>query len=194
MEVPSKQSSFDARSIENCNPSVIFMKSSYKHISGVWKRPAGLLRKKTLAWRSQSVVARIERPTRLNRARALGWRPKQGFVLARIRIAKGGRMRPRLRKGRGPSKSGRRFTPEASKQAIAERRAARAFPNLEVLNSYYAGEDGAYRYYEVIFVDPHHPAILADRRISWIANQRRRAFRGLTSAAKKSRGIATHRP
>lgn len=153
-----------------------------------------MLRRKTLLWRRQDVIERIEHPTRLDRARALGWKAKQGFVLARIRIAKGGRVRPRPRKGRGPSKSGRFFTPEASKQVIAERRAARAFPNLEVLNSYNSGEDGAYKYYEVIFIDPHHPSILADPKTSWIVRQRKRVFRGLTSAAKKSRGVAMHRP
>jgi len=32
--------------------------------------------------------------------------------------------------------------PEKSKQVIAEEKAARKFPNLEVLNSYWVGEDG----------------------------------------------------
>ena len=103
-------------------------------------------------------------------------------------------MRPHPMKGRGPSKSGLKFTPEASKQVIAERRVARAFPNLEVLNSYDSGTDGSYKYFEVILVDPKHPSILADSKISWIVGQRKRAFRGLTSAGKKSRGVAMHRP
>ena len=170
------------------------MKSSYRFISEAWKRPSELLKQKTFKWRSQDVITRIDPPTRLNRARALGWKAKQGFVLARVRIAKGGRVRPKPRKGRGPSKSGRFFTPEASKQAIAERRVARVFPNLEVLNSYDSGSDGTYHYYEVILVDPKHPSILADPKISWVVGQRKRAFRGLTSAAKKSRGVAMHRP
>jgi len=169
------------------------MKSSYQFVSEAWKRPAGLLRQKTLRWRAEDVITRIGRPTRLDRARALGWKAKQGFVLARIRMSKGGRMRPRPRKGRGPSKAGRKFTPEMSKQVIAERRVARAFPNLEILNSYMAGEDGSYKYYEIILIDPKHASILADPKIAWVVRQRKRAFRGLTSAAKKSRGVAMHR-
>ena len=42
---------------------------------------------------------------------------------------------------------------------------------------------------EVILVDKHHPVIKADKSINWITTQRRRAFRGLTSAGKKSRGL-----
>jgi large subunit ribosomal protein L15e len=66
---------------------------------------------------------------------------------------------------------------------IGEERVARKFPNLEVLNSYWVWEDGRQKWYEVIMVDPmilpEHP----------IANQTRRAFRGLTSAGKKVRGL-----
>lgn len=98
-------------------------------------------------------------------------------------------MRPKIWKGRKPSKAGRFFTPLQSLQAIAEKRAARKYPNLELLNSYYVGEDGTQKFYEVILVDPHHPVIAADKKINWIAHQRKRVFRGLTSAARKSRGL-----
>ena len=70
-------------------------------------------------------------------------------------------------------------------------RAARKYPNLEVLNSYYVGESGKYKWYEVILVDPHHPVIKSDPKINWICRpcNRGRAFRGLTSAGKKARGL-----
>jgi large subunit ribosomal protein L15e len=58
-----------------------------------------------------------------------------------------------------------------------------------VLNSYYIGEDGKYKFFEVILVDKSHPVIKSDKTINWIVNQRRRAERGLTSAARKSRGL-----
>lgn len=140
-------------------------------------------------WRGQTVVKRIARPTRLKRARSLGYKAKQGFVVARTRIKKGGRRRPSLHKGRKPRSMGLFYTPKQNKQAIAEKRVAGKFPNLEILNSYKVGGDGKYHYFEVILVDPHHPVIRKDRSISWIASQRRRAFRGLTSAGKKSRGF-----
>lgn len=146
-------------------------------------------KEKIRKWSKEPVVSRVENPTRLGRARSLGYRAKQGYVMARTRIGKGGRKRQTIRKGRKPSKSGLFFTTEQSLQAIAEKRVARKFPNMEVLNSYYIGESGTHRYYEIILVDPNHPVIKSDPRISWISGQRKRAFRGLTSAAKKSRGL-----
>jgi large subunit ribosomal protein L15e len=78
-----------------------------------------------------------------------------------------------------------------SVQRIAEERTAKRFPNMEVLNSYWVGVDGKHRYYEVILVDPVHPAILNDPKINWISNasNTRRVLRGKTSAGKKGRGL-----
>ena len=78
-----------------------------------------------------------------------------------------------------------------SLQRISEERAQKHYPNLEVLNSYWVGEDGKQKFFEVILVDPHHPVILADPKIAWIAlpAQRGRVFRGLTSAGAKGRGL-----
>jgi len=72
---------------------------------------------------------------------------------------------------------------------IAEERVAKRFPNMEVLNSYYVGEDGVYKWFEVILVDPHHPSIRSDSDINWICDetQKGRVFRGLTSAGKRMR-------
>lgn len=161
----------------------------YRYLKQRWKKPKAAYKPKLVAWRREEVTSRIDTPTRLDRARALGYRAKQGFILARTRIGKGGRMRPKHRKARKPSKMGRWMTTAQSLQAIAEKRVARDFPNLEVLNSYYVGEDGKSKFYEVILVDPQHPVIAKDKKIGWIRNQRKRVFRGLTSAAKKSRGL-----
>jgi len=85
----------------------------------------------------------------------------------------------------------RKYTPKKSLQWIAEERVARKYPNLEVLNSYWVGETGKHKYFEVILVDPHHPQIKNDPRINWICEKqnKRRVFRGLTSAGKRSRGL-----
>lgn len=160
--------------------------SMLKHIRNLWKSPAkslgGIQKKRLVEWRNQSMVIRIERPTRLDRARSLGYRAKQGICLARVRVRKGMRKRPKPSGGRVPKKAGRFFTPGKSKQAIAEEKAARKFPNMEVLASYYAGEDGNYKWYEAILVERDHPAIKGDKKISWISGQRGRAFRGKTSS------------
>jgi len=151
-----------------------------------------LLKVRMIKWRRDPVVVRIERPTRLDRARSLGYQAKQGYVMVRVRVRKGGRKRPRWKGGRKPSKMGMvKYSPKKSLQWIAEEKAARKFPNLEVLNSYWVGEDGMYKWFEVIMVDPHHPVIKADPKINWIAGKahKGRVFRGLTSAGRKSRGL-----
>lgn len=144
---------------------------------------------KTSEWNKKPVVARIQRPSNPARARALGYKAKQGFVVARVRIKKGGRKRPLIRKGRKPKAAGHFFNPKQSKQAIAEKRVARKFLNLEVLNSYHVASDGKHHFYEVLLMDKNHAAVKKDKERSWITTQRRRVFRGKTSTARKSRGL-----
>lgn len=134
-------------------------------------------------------VVRIPKPTKLRRAKALGYKAKQGVVVVRVRVRKGGRRKPRPVRGRKPRRMGvRKFTPAKSLQWIAEERAARKYPNLEVLNSYWVDSDGKNEYFEVILIDPHHPAIRSDPQLSQI-KAGGRVFRGLTSAGRKARGL-----
>lgn len=146
-----------------------------------------------IKWRKEGSFERIERPTRINRARALGYKTKKGFVVVRARILRGGRKRPLYgRKGRKPSKSGlSSFTSKKSLRWIAEERVQKKFKNLEVLGSYHVGQDGRYKWFEVILVDPKEPTINKDKNLKWIskATNRKRVFRGLTAAGKKSRGL-----
>ncbi len=169
----------------------------YGKISEVWKKKnealKGLLKERLMDWRREHTVERVEKPTRLDRARALGYKAKQGYVVSRVRVRKGGRRRTLYgRRGRKPSKAGLvKFTEGKSDRWIAEEKAARRFPNLEVLNSYQVGEDGQNKWFEVILVDKNHPAIKSDPKINWVLNpaNRRRVFHGLTSAGKKARGL-----
>ena len=151
-----------------------------------------LWKQRLIEWRRQPSVVRIERPTRLDRARALGYKAKQGIIVVRVRVRKGGLNRPRPNKGRRPKRMGvYGYAPAKSTRLIAEERAARKYPNMEVLNSYYVAEDGMYKWYEVILVDRSHPAVCRDPELKWICEKhnRGRVFRGLTSAGKKMRGL-----
>jgi len=160
----------------------------YKYLSQAWKKP--VYKDKTRTWTKESVITRVNNPTRLDKARSLGFKRKQGFVIVRTRILKGGRQRPTIRKGRKPKHYGhRKFTPSQNKQSIAEKRVSRKYPNMEVMNSYYVGENGQYKFYEVILVDTNHPIIAKDKKFKWLKNNRRRVFRGKTSAARKARGL-----
>lgn len=151
-----------------------------------------LMRKRMREWRKEGAVARVERPTKLARARTLGYRAKQGIIMVRARVRKGGRRKVRPWRGRRPKRMGvLKLVPKKSIQLIAEERASRKYPNLEVLNSYHLSSEGTHEYFEIIMLDPHHPAILSDPQLRWIANkaQRGRVHRGLTRAGRKSRGL-----
>jgi len=169
----------------------------YKYISKAWDRPKesyvhDLARMRIPQWRRGQSVVRVETPLRIDRARNLGYKAKQGIIVVRVKVRRGGRRKERINAGRKPSKTGvKKYTPKKSIEWIAEERVQRKYPNLEVLNSYWIGEDGKYKYFEVILVDPAHPGIKRDTDLSWITQKQHkgRVFRGLTSAGKRSRGL-----
>ena len=178
-------------------------KGLYQHVRETWKRPKDSipfkLRQSRMAeWRRQEVNHRVERPTRLDAARNRGYKAKQGIAIIRTRVRRGGLRKSKINMKRKPSKMGmRKITMGKNIQRIAEERVARHYPNMEVLNSYWVGEDGKHKYYEVILVDPHHPAIINDKDLGWICpansktrvSHKGRAYRGKTSAGKRGRGL-----
>ncbi len=170
-------------------------KGMYHYIGDAWKSPSKsyvkeLQRERMIQWRRDDNFLRIERPTRLDRARKLGYKAKQGYVLVRARVRKGSLRKHRINKGRRPKRKGiTKITVGKNLQRIAEERSSKRFPNLEVLNSYWVGNDGKHEWYEIILVDPHHPVIKSDPKINWIGDHRGRTNRGLTSAGKRGRGL-----
>ncbi|MCS3924051.1 50S ribosomal protein L15e [Methanosalsum natronophilum] len=174
-------------------------KSFYGYIRDAWKNPENsyvkdLRWERLQKWRKEGSVVRIERPTRIDRARSLGYKAKQGIVMARTKVRRGGRRKSRFVGGRRSQRMGvNSITGRKSIQRIAEERASRKYPNMEVLNSYWVAEDGKSKWYEVILVDPSHPVIKSDKSLNWLCNNKNkgRAYRGKTSAGKKGRGIRT---
>jgi large subunit ribosomal protein L15e len=171
--------------------------SMYRYVGRSFRQTLGdegaaLRHERLLSWRREHTVTRLERPTRLDRARAIGYRAKGGYLVVRVRVRRGGQRKRAIIAGRRPKHKGiLRMTLLKSLRRIAEERAQKHYPNLEVLNSYWVGEDGQQKFYEVIMVDPVHPEILSDRRIRWIADppHKGRVFRGLTSAGTEGRGL-----
>ena len=170
---------------------------AYKYMAEEWAQPEKsfveeLMRQRLVQWRKQPTVLRIEHPTRLDRARKLGYKAKQGFVVARTKVRRGNLRKLRPRSGRRPKRMGvAKFKPGKSIRLIAEERTAKRFPNLEVLNSYWVGEDGKHKWFEVILLDPNAPTIKTDKDVSWITEKQHkgRVFRSLTSAGKSVRGL-----
>ena len=164
----------------------------YYYIQKAWKKPdAKILRERMVEWRKSGVFVKVEKPLRLDRARALGYKDKKGFVVVRIRIGRGGHKRPRPNKGRRSKRMHTRKTLKMNYKWIAEQRVERKYKNLVVLNSYQIGKDGMNYFFEVICVDPEMPEIKNDKTINWVTKNvnKKRAMRGLTSPAKKSRGL-----
>lgn len=166
-----------------------------KYVKEAWKKPRenlGQDYKNMLAeWRRDNAITRLEYPTRPDRARALGYKAKQGFVIARVRVIKGGKSNPHIMKGRKGGNKSTKITQAKNYQWISEERVQKRFPNTEVLNSYWVGQDEKYYWHEVILIDVFHPQVMADKNVNWIVSNKhtKRVFRGLTSAAKKSRGL-----
>jgi len=172
-------------------------KGIYHYIAEAWNKPdksyvKTLQFERLIQWRREENYIRVEHPTRLDRARKLGFKAKQGYVVVRGRVRKGSMNKAKIRKGRRAKRKGiNKMTVKKNMQRIAEERASKKYPNLEVLNSYWVGGDGRHEWYEIIMVDPHHPVIMSDQKINWIcdAEHKGRAYRGLTSAGRKGRGL-----
>lgn len=172
-------------------------RSFYSHIRDAWKNPdegdvAELQWQRMQRWREQGAIERVERPTRLDRARSLGYKAKQGIVIARVSVRKGSARKERHKAGRRSKRQGvTRITRRKNLQRVAEERATRKYRNLRVLNSYWVGEDGSQKWFETILVDPNHPAIENDDDLNWICgdDHENRAMRGLTSAGQRNRGL-----
>jgi len=168
----------------------------YRYIKEAWDNPkeglGKLYQERLIQWRRNNSVVKLDRPTRLDRARGLGYKAKEGIFVVRVRVGKGGRKRRgSLKNKRKSRRATARKVLSKSYQVVAEQRADKKYVNAEVLNSYWVGEDGKHKWYEIIMVIPSHPAIKNDNELSWISSEkhRGRVWRGLTSAGKKSRGL-----
>lgn len=163
----------------------------YKYIKKAWDNPRKnmkeLYQERMVLWRRQPVTIRIARPTRLDRARSLGYKPKLGVILVRQKVKRGSHLRPQWAGGRRPKNTRITKVLNQNYQQIAEQRASKKYVNAEVLNSYFVGKDGHHVWYEVILLDRAHPSIKADKNYAKAAARKGRAERGLNRAARKAK-------
>ena len=168
----------------------------YAYLREFWKKPdPAVLRQYMISWRKDPSVIKIERPLRLDRARSLGYKAKEGILVARVRVPRGGRKREAFKGGRRSRNRGRKKIVAKSYQWIAEERANQKFHNFEVLNSYLVAKDGIYAWYEVLLIDPNHPAIRNDKHLGWVQfmKHKGRVYRGKTASGRRSRGLLTNK-
>jgi len=171
----------------------------FMYVNELWKKKSSdvmrfVQRVRSWEYRHQHAIVRLRRPTRPEKARALGYKTKQGYAVFRVRVRRGGRKRP-FHKGITYGKpstagvTGRKLVKNA--RSVAENKLGKTFGNMRVLNSYWSNNDSTFTWYEVVAVDPMHKTIRRDPKINWIVDSvhRRREARGLTSAGRKHRGL-----
>jgi large subunit ribosomal protein L15e len=171
----------------------------YKYMEEMYKKKQSdvlrfLLRVRNWEWRHLPSIHRASKPTRPDKARRLGYKAKQGFVVYRVRVRRGGRKKPvskGLTNGKPKNQGVTHLKPKRSHRCIAEERAGRKLGGLRLLNSYWVNQDSTYKYYECIMVDPAHNAVRGDPRINWICapSMKHRELRGVTAAGRHSRGM-----
>merc|ERR1712039_869985 len=179
--------------------SILTNMGAYKYLQELYKKKQSdllrfLFRIRCWQLRHLAAIHRASRPTRPDKARRLGYKAKQGFVIYRVRLRRGGRKKPvpkGITYGKPKGEGVNEIKFQRSIRSKAEERAGRHCGGLRVLNSYWICQDSTYKYFEIIMVDPHHKAIRRDPRINWIVNavHKHRELRGLTAAGKKNRGM-----
>jgi len=132
----------------------------------MWKDNSIELRNRAITWRRQNAMLRIDRPSRLLRARRLGYKAKEGIIVVRMRVGMGGMRKQRPRGGRRPKHLGvTRIKADINMQQVAENRTLEKYPNMKLLGSYFLYKDGHYIWYEIILADPSHPRIAKDKEL-----------------------------
>ena len=97
----------------------------------LWKENSPEIRERVIGWRKQNAVTRIDKPSRLQRARRLGYKAKQGIIVVRMRVGTGGMRKQRPTGGRRPKHLGvTRIKADDDMKTVANRRAILRFPNM----------------------------------------------------------------
>jgi large subunit ribosomal protein L15e len=139
----------------------------YREVSKTWQgifseKPPHI-RAKAVELRDEPAMLRVEHPWRLDRARALGYRAKEGVVVVRMRVSRGGMRKKRPTSGRRPKHMGvLKIKSDVSSQSVAERRVSERHPNLKLIGSYPVWKDGIHAWYECVLIDPENPSIRSD--------------------------------
>merc|ERR1712112_350368 len=107
-----------------------------------------LARIRSWEFRQLSAIHRCARTTRPDKARRLGYKAKQGYVIYRVRIKRGGRKK-KVSKGivyGKPNNAGINKQKAARNlKSVAEERLGRKCGGLRVLNSYWVAQDAVHK-------------------------------------------------
>ena len=129
----------------------------------LWRKNSLDIRQRIVSWRKQNAITRIDRPSRIERARRLGYKAKQGIVVVRMRVGTGGMRKKRPQGGRRPKHLGvTKIKAAINMRTVAENRVLERYPNMRLVGSYFVYKDGVHYWFEVILADVMHPRIYKD--------------------------------
>nr|O82712.1 RecName: Full=Large ribosomal subunit protein eL15; AltName: Full=60S ribosomal protein L15 [Quercus suber]CAA04690.1 RPL15 [Quercus suber] len=118
---------------------------AYKYVAEMERRKQSdvlrfLLRVRCWEYRQLNVIHRASRPSRPDKARRLGYKAKQGYVIYRVRVRRGNRKRPAPKGatfGKPVNQGINQLKFQRSLRSTAEERVARRCGGLRILNSYW---------------------------------------------------------
>merc|ERR1712008_211351 len=118
---------------------------AYKYIQELYRKKQSdimrfLIRVRCWQYRQLAAIHRASRPTRPDKARRLGYRAKQGYVIYRVRVKRGGRKRPVPKGctyGKPKTHGINQLKFQRAQRNVAEERVGRKCGGLRVLNSYW---------------------------------------------------------
>ena len=101
----------------------------YGYVGDKWKKPDTSFKSpqknRLIQWRREENFLKVDKPLRVDRARSLGYKAKQGYIIVRGRVRHGGLNRHQIKGGRKPSARGtKKLTAAKSSQRITEERTA----------------------------------------------------------------------
>eukprot|EP01034_Spumella_vulgaris_P005734 gene5734-7315_t len=125
---------------------------AYKYLEEIWRKKQSdvlrfLLRVRAWQYRQAKKVQRVARPTRTDKAHKLGYKAKQGYVIYRVAVRRGGRKRPNHKGivyGKPKNQGINQLKYARNLRSVAEERAGRHAMNMRVLNSYWVNQDATY--------------------------------------------------
>ncbi|KAG0581743.1 hypothetical protein KC19_3G005400, partial [Ceratodon purpureus] len=127
---------------------VVGFAGAYKYIEELWRKKQSdvlrfLLRVRCWEFRQLPGIVRVTRPSRPDKARRLGYKAKQGYVVYRVRVRRGGRKRPVAKGivyGKPKNQGITQLKFQRNLRSVAEERAGRKLGGLRVLNSYWINQ------------------------------------------------------
>ena len=129
-------------------PSPLLSQGAFKYLQEIWRKKQSdtvrfLLRVRCWEYRQLPVIHRASKPSRPDKARNLGYKAKQGYVIYRVRVRRGSRKK-QVSKGINfgkPRNCGiNQHKWRRNLRSKAEERVGRACGGLRVLNSYWIAQ------------------------------------------------------